>query len=138
MRMKAGVTGFPALRKRFVDVVPANVRAAVAEPMLNGAARIVQQARSTVPRDSGELASSIDHTDEVREDKRGRLVVFVWAGNDKTKLQAPGGTFQLARIVEFGTSRRQAEPFFYPAVRANQRAIRGAIRRAIKKAVAAS
>lgn len=138
MRFKAEVTGFSALTKRLIDSMPANVRAAVPEPMLNGADRIVMQAKATVPRRSGELARAIDHTDDVREDKQGRLAVYVWAGDDTTKVTSKGGTFQVARLVEFGTARTQAEPFFFPAVRANQRAIRGAIRRAIKKAVAAS
>jgi len=45
-----------------------------------------------------------------------------------------GTVFQNARLQEFGTKNMPANPFFYPAWRANKTRVRGAITRAIRKA----
>lgn len=135
--MRATVTGFPALKKRLVDILPDKVRAAASEAMLRGGDRIVTQAKATVPRDSGDLAASIRHTG-VNVDKSGRLVVGVVAGNESTTVTSRGGKFQVARLVEFGSRHVEAEPFFLPAWRSNRRGIQTGIRTAIKKAVKAA
>lgn len=134
MRLKAEVTGGPALRRRLVDMLPDKIRARISEAMTKGARNIARQARATAPQDTGELVGTI-HSTNVRTDKRGRLAIYVVAGNRATQTEGPSGSFQIARLVEFGAQDRPAEPFLMPAYKSQRRNIQTAIRRAVAKAV---
>lgn len=134
MRLKAEIKGMPQLRRRLVDILPDKLRDRIGEAMLKGAGSIARQALATVPRETGELAATI-HATDVRTDRQGRLVVYVVAGGRKTETTGPSGSFQIARLVEFGAQGRPAEPFLMPAFRSQRRNVQSAIRRAVAKAV---
>lgn len=126
------VQGLPALKRRLIQIIPAKVRIAVEAAMIEGADRVVTQAKALAPRDSGELAASI-HATGVREGKNGSLYVAITEGVEERHAT---GTFNRARLVEFGTQGRPAEPHFFPAWRSNKARIRRRIRDAIKRTVA--
>ncbi|TIX66576.1 MAG: HK97 gp10 family phage protein, partial [Mesorhizobium sp.] len=56
----------------------------------------------------------------------GELEVIVTAGNEGVRY---------AHLVEFGTSKAEAQPFFWPAFRLLQKRIQNRTRRAVSKAV---
>jgi len=123
------VQGIEQLKRRLVDEIPKDVRAALEQAMLESADLIVAGARLRVPVESGELRDSI-HRTEVREGRRGGLYVAVSAGRP-TK----DGHYNTARIVEFGTVDTPAQPFLLPSYRANKRRVRTRMQRATRDAI---
>lgn len=73
------------------------------------AERIAQEAQGRAPRDTGELADSIEA--KPGEDDEYRVEVGVW----------------YAHFLEFGTSRQGARPFLTPAAEAEREPHRKAI-----------
>src|SRR5262245_20858570 len=119
------VQGLDKLRKRLVDEIPKEVRAALETEMIASADLIISGAKLRVPVDQGDLRDSIRRTD-IRVGKRGGFYVTVVAGQ-----RTPDG-YNTARIVEFGTMDTPAQPFLLPAFRVNRRRIRTRLRRAIR------
>lgn len=96
-------------------------------------------ARSFAPKKEGNLARSIRVEDAdtliTRQGPTGFTGVVVKAGDESTVVtNESGGQFQNARLQEFGTQTRDANPYFYPAWRMRRRAARSAIRRAVRNA----
>lgn len=133
--MVEGIPQFHAMmRRRMAAAIAAGKMASE-----QGGETLVQQAKFLVPVDQGELARSIrsESTDSVSttDGTRAFVGVLVKAGDETTVVQnSTGGRFQNARIQEFGTKSRAANPYFFPAWRANKRRIRASITRAIRKA----
>jgi HK97 gp10 family phage protein len=123
------VTGIDTLKRRLIDEIPKDVRAALETAMLQSADLVVAGARLRVPVDEGDLRDSIRHHG-VREGKRGGLYVAITAGEPTAD-----GKYNTARIVEFGTMDTPAQPFLLPAYRANRRRIRTRMRRAVRDAI---
>jgi len=130
-------TDLAALQKRLAAIPPA-VRKAV-EPALQGAADdLVARMKSLAPHDTGKLENSITSTP---------------AGQPTPPYSQPGGSevvpentvritagdegTRYVHLVEHGTAKAPAQPFFFPAFRLSrariQRRISGAITRAVKK-----
>ncbi|MER2536030.1 MAG: HK97-gp10 family putative phage morphogenesis protein [Rhizobiaceae bacterium] len=133
--------------KRLPEVAKARIRAAMEE----WAQDIVDLAKSLVPVDSGELRDSIGWTwgapprgsitiAKVARSKLGKdLTITIYAGDERAFW---------ARWVEFGTSEHlnrglfkgsrhpgtKAQPFFYPAFRANRKSGKRKVNAAIRKA----
>lgn len=133
--MVEGIPQFQAMMRRRLAAAIAAGKTASAQ----GGETMVQQAKFLVPVDQGELARSIrsEPTDSVSTGNGSRpfVGVLVKAGDETTIVQnSTGGRFQNARIQEFGTKTRAANPYFFPAWRANKRRIRASITRAIRKA----
>jgi HK97 gp10 family phage protein len=133
VKFTAKMSGAQALKKQLADLSP-DIRKGVSAAMARGADRVVRRAQTLVPKRSGQLASTIHRTD-AKTDRRGRMYVVIVAGSSATEETGSGGTYQLARLVEFGTVKAPAEPFFFPAFRSQRSGIRTAIRRAIRAAV---
>lgn len=121
--------------KRKLDRSADGIKRAVGMEMLIGAERVTTAALALVPKDTGELASTIRHTG-LEETKRGAIRVSIIAGSEATVVGAKtGARFQLAKILEFGTTTRAAQPFLLPAWRLNRKQIRGKIRGAMRAAI---
>lgn len=79
------------------------------------AEKLADAIREAVPVDDGSLRGSVrvEPTDE-------RLAVRVVAGGDGPNLKTSeaGVTYDEALMVEYGTSRSPAQPFFWPTVNA--------------------
>lgn len=122
------IEGIEKLRFRFAKLGKDLMNAAK-PAMLEGGDKVVRVARALVPKDTGKLASTIKRS-EVRKTKKGNFVVLVSAGDETTRVGSRK-QFQLARLVEFGTQSRPAEPYMRPAWRQNRRSIASTIRKAI-------
>jgi HK97 gp10 family phage protein len=134
---KLTIEGLPELQRRLEKTLPAAIRKEMGDAMVKSAKRIIRDASALVPRDSGQLAATLRHTEPRVSPKDGALYVAVMAGGDSTEVGAVKN-FQLARIIEYGAQGRPAEPFFMPAWRRNKRSFRSAVKRAIDKALKAN
>lgn len=152
------ILGLDRLNRKFRRL-PDLARQEIAAAMEQSANDVVALAKSLVPVKSGNLQRSIGWTwgdapegsmvlGTVREKGRGKgnMAITIYAG-DQTTLVGSRNQFQLARLIEFGTSPHenrgkfagsdhpgtQAQPFFYPAWRAGRRRARGRVTRAITR-----
>ena len=127
--------GLDRLKKRLA-AIPANVKAAVRPELLKQGNAMASTMRQFAPVDTGKLRDSIvvtppDASTPAYSTPGGRLAVpetsvAVTAGNKDVRY---------AHLVEYGTSKMNAESFFWPAVRIHNKKARTALRRAIGKAV---
>lgn len=128
------VQGIDQLQRRLVDIIPKAVRANLEAAMLESANVIVSGARLRVPVETGEVRDSI-RQHGVKEGKGGNLYVAITAGDKDTESKSGGTTYQVARLLEFGTMKMPAQPFLLPAYRANRRKAQQKMRRAVRDAV---
>jgi HK97 gp10 family phage protein len=122
------VQGIDALKRRLVDEIPKDVRAALEAAMIESATMIVAGARLRVPVETGELRDTVRHGG-VKVGKRGGLYVPITAG-ERTR-----NGYNTARIVEFGTIDTPAQPFLLPAYRVNRRRAVARMRKATRDAI---
>lgn len=127
------VEGIDKLRRRLVDELPKQTRAALEAAMLESATAIVAAAKLRAPVETGGVRDSIRHHG-VKEGRRGGLYVAITAGDSSTETQATGKQYQVARMLEFGTVAMPAQPFMLPAYRVNRRRAVTRMRRAIRDA----
>lgn len=132
------VKGIPELESDLIRRLY-NVRLTAKQEARAQGEGVAAAARYLAPRDDGDLIRSIrvEATDSVTTSKGDRdfIGVKVKAGDSTTVVtNSSGARFQNARIQEFGTKTRGANPFFFPAWKANRRRVRSAISRAIRKA----
>jgi HK97 gp10 family phage protein len=123
-------TGIPELKRRLVDEIPKAVRAELEQAMLESATVIVAGAKLRVPVDEGDVQDSI-RQHGVKEGKRGGLYIAITAGDRTTEAD----TWQVARLLEFGTMKMAAQPYLLPAFRANRRRAKAKMRRAVRDAI---
>lgn len=132
--------------RRLLAQIPAKVQEAAQRSLEQSAEEIVQLMRRLAPRDSGALANSIGWTwgnapagsmtlGTVKGGKAsgsiyGSMVITIYAGGEGAGADALNARFQ-----EFGTRKMRANPFFYPAYRANKKRVRSRLTRAIRKAL---
>lgn len=137
------VDGVESLVAR-IKAIPDRVIDEAKRVLEENAQQIVEMMQRLVPKDEYILWASIGWTwgdaptgsmtiGKVKGGKgAGReyasLVITIYAG---------GGKAFYGRFQEFGTRNMPANPFFFPAYRANKAKVRSAMTRAVKKAVAA-
>lgn len=132
------VNGIPAVQAMFRRKKQAVVNAARAQAR-KGGEEVATAMRFLAPREDGDLQRSIRVEDAgsitTRAGERGFIGVKVKAGDSTTTVtNSRGKQYQNARIQEFGTKKRKASPYFYPAWRANRTRVRAGISRAVRKA----
>ena len=137
------VEGTERLRARF-KAVPQKIIDEVARVLEVEAAKIVADMKRLVPVDTGALRDSIGWTwgdapkgsisvGKVRGKSFDQVAITIYAGTRDKSLGNADAFY--ARFQEFGTVKMPANPFFYPAWRANKTRTRSAIKRAVSKAV---
>ncbi|MFH5773592.1 HK97 gp10 family phage protein [Paracoccus sp. NGMCC 1.201697] len=132
--MVEGVSQFQAmLRRKAGAAIEAGKAAAI-----KGGEDLAQAQRFLAPVDDADLLRSIrvEPAEQIKTSQglRDFVGVAVKAGDETTMVtNSSGGRFQNARLQEFGTKTRAANPYFFPAWRANRRRIRASITRAIRK-----
>lgn len=109
-------------------------RALLSTKKTNGkkeAERIAEDVRVEVPVDTGQLRDSI----RVVESKRGAKVIA--GGTPETMKPFPkgGGVFDQALGIEYGTSKRPAQPYYWPVMRKNEKHIERSLAKAIEDEV---
>ena len=107
--------------KARLDALPRDVRDAVKPQLASSSAELAAEMQRLAPKDSGALAASIKVVPGKTE---GTFAV-----------EAGGPTAPYALMVEFGTSKAHAQPFFVPAYRALRQKIINDAQRAAKRAV---
>ena len=122
--------------QRRMQAIPAEVRAAVRPALVAAAEDMAATMRVLAPVDTGALKRSIAVTGPGRATPAysqpggssvvGELQAAVTVGNTDVRY---------AHLVEYGTARAAAQPFFWPAVRLHRKKATAKIRRAIGKAV---
>lgn len=132
------VNGIPQVRAMFARKGAAVVAAGKAAAA-KGGNQVAEGMRFLVPVEQGELKASIRVEDastlKTNAGETGFIGVKVKAGDASTVVtNSRGGQFQNARIQEFGTKSRAANPYFFPTWRANRTRVRSAITRAVRKA----
>jgi len=133
--MRSSGNGLASLQCR-LNAIPRAVRTAVAKETVKAAEQMATQMRSLAPEDTGDLIASIAVTKGGRQtppysQPGGSLVVpenaaAITVGSDKVRYP---------HLVEYGTSKAEAQPFFWPVVRLGNKKARAKIKRAITKAI---
>lgn len=98
------------------------------------AERLAEAIRAAAPVKTGALRDSV----KVRR-ARGGFTFMVSAGGEGTTKeirQGSGEDYDYALAVEYGTADQDAEPFFFPVVRAMQDEVRANLMAAVRKAYA--
>lgn len=114
-------------RRRRLSIKLSRIKPEIARelaPAVEANARQVHEIQKRLaPKDDGDLIDSLD--------------VYAVAGFQGLKWRVTAGDEKAfyARMVEFGTPRNAASPFFYPAYRAVRRALKSRMTRAIRKVV---
>lgn len=124
--------------KARLEAVKKAVRAESKAALKATAEEIAATMRRVVPKDTGKLRSTI------RVVENDDLSVRIQAGGPETtkrvrsdrKAKAPEVDY--AKIIEFGTRKRPAHPFFWPTWRLMRRSARLKVERRIKKALEAT
>lgn len=137
--MATTIKNLDRLNKKFKRL-PDRTIALIRPALEQAASGIVEMAKRFVPVKSGDLRDSIGWTwgtdipkgatrlGSVRGNKDPLLTITIFAGNE---------TAFYARWVEFGTVATRAQPYFFPAYRANKKAAKSRVRRAVNKAAKA-
>jgi HK97 gp10 family phage protein len=108
-----------ALKK--LSGIPAAVRGEVRVAMAQNRFELEEAIRGAAPVRTGDLRDSVKSKDISTED---RIAYNVSAGDE---------TAFYARMVEFGTPRQHAQPFFYPVYRSLRKRLLSRVSRAVSK-----
>lgn len=132
--MGARVTGVPSLNRKLKQL--REVTATQMEPAMGQAAQvIVSEQKRLVPVKTGALRNSIGWRfgDPPADAKLGGGP----RSRNSTRVSIYAGDFTAwyARIIEFGTVKARAQPFFYPGYRATRKRAKAIITKAVKAAV---
>lgn len=127
--------GIGSFQKK-MKALPEAVRKAVAPATLKGAEEIADAAHHLAPELTGDLAGSIAVTP---------------GGQQTPPYSHPGGSFTVPEgaaavtvgntdvryphLVEYGTRKMEAQPFFWPAVRSMKKRATNRVKRAMAKAI---
>ena len=125
--------GLPELKRKLV-ALKVKTEAEIQPVMATAAGEVVAMMRRFVPVDEGDLRDSIGwtfgeapkRTIKIGKFKQGSLTVTIYAGGEQAFY---------AHMVEFGTIKTSAQPFFWPSWRAMRKPIKRRIAKAIQDAV---
>jgi HK97 gp10 family phage protein len=133
-----GVTDDQSLR-RFqarMAAIPKAVREAVAPALTTSAEEMAALMRTLAPKDTGKLAESIAVTGPGQQ-----TPPYSQPGGSRTvrenevAITVGGPDVRYPHLVEYGTSRAPAQPWFWPAYRSLKKRGANRIKRALGKAV---
>lgn len=102
----------------------AKVAASVTPAVIQAAELIMQTQRRFVPVDDGDLRDSIHWEQDLKSQNATRVLII-----------AGGQPAPHARIIEFGSQRQPAQPFFFPGYRVERRRAKAIIAKAVRAAV---
>lgn len=129
------MTGLKSFQKR-MRAIPAEVRKSVEPALAQGAYEAAEMMEQLAPERTGDLVGSIQVTlagqaTPAYSQPGGATVV-----PSNAALVTVGNTdVRYAHLVEYGTSKTPAQPFFWPAWRLVRKRAENRIKRAIAKAV---
>jgi HK97 gp10 family phage protein len=127
--------GIASFQKR-MQAIPKAVREGVRLPLLEAADLVADEMRALVPVQEGDLRASIavtgpgESTPPYSQPGGASFVAentaAITAGNSKVRY---------AHLVEYGTTRTRAQPFFWPGLRMTKAKAAAIIKRGIVKAI---
>ncbi|MDO1560419.1 HK97 gp10 family phage protein [Brevundimonas sp. 2R-24] len=131
--MASRIEGVERLKRRFENM-PKAVQRETRQAVEGEANRVADRMRAVVPVEDGDLKESITVTTEGRKTPSyshpsGSHIVPEGAA----EITAGNGKVRYAHMVEYGTKKMQAEPFFWPTVRVERPKVRRNINKAIRK-----
>lgn len=118
----ARAIGLDRILKRYAKIPP-KVKQRMNDALRKSSEQLAEQMYRLVPVDQGDLRGSIDYYARAHFDGLKWVVV---AGDDVAFY---------ARLIEFGTPRNRAVPFFYPSYRALRKGIKSSLGRAMRKGI---
>lgn len=122
--------------KRRLEAIPANVKEAVRPALQKSADELADRMRSLAPVDQGDLRDSIAVTLGP-----GRTPPYSQPGGSKELLEnaaavtVGNSAVRYPHLVEYGTNKAPAQPYFWPAYRLLRRKLQNRLKRRISKAV---
>lgn len=129
--------GLSRIQKRFA-AIPEAVRKAAEDAARKGAAELAKDMRTLAlaSKETGALIDSIVETPGGQatppySQPGGSTVV----PEGSTMVTVGNSEVRYPHLVEYGTTKTAAQPYFWPAVRANSKRIRSRISRAVRKSV---
>lgn len=102
----------------------AKVGTSIRPAVVQAAELIIATQKRLVPVDDGDLRDSIHWEQDAKSANAARLSIV-----------AGGKPAPHARIIEFGSTRQPAQPFFFPGYRVERRRARALISKAVRAAV---
>ncbi|WP_174800987.1 HK97-gp10 family putative phage morphogenesis protein [Martelella limonii] len=122
--------------KRRLNAIPKEVRAAVDPSLLKSGNELARTVKQLAPEDSGDLKNSVavtgpkQQTPAYSQPGGSQIVaentVAVTVGNEDVRYP---------HLLEYGSTKMPAQPFFWPSVRLLKKRIANRTKRAISKAV---
>jgi HK97 gp10 family phage protein len=119
-----------------LEAIPKEVKKAVEPALIKSGEELVDRMRHLAPVDTGALRDSLhvtmpgEATPLYSQPGGSRVAkeneVLVTAGNEKVRT---------AHLLEYGTTKMEAQPYFWPAYRLTRERIKRRLSRAISKAV---
>lgn len=116
--------------------IPKAAREAVTPALVAGGYEIAEAIEALAPEDEGDLIGSIavtlpgQHTPPYSQPGGGQIVpenqVAITVGNSDVRYP---------HLVEYGTSKAAAQPFFWPGFRLSRKKAQNRVKRAISKAI---
>jgi len=105
----------------------------VEEAILKGALRVERDAKINAPVDTGRLRASI--SSRLNNSNKNDIYAEVGTNVSYAKYMEGVETFEKAMETEFGTSKKRARPFLFPAYTQNKEKIKKDIAAALKKSL---
>lgn len=127
--------GLSRIQQR-LNAIPGKVKAALQPALLKQAEKIADSMRALAPVASGDLRDSIAVTGP-----GGRTPPYSQPGGSMTvpenavAITVGNEDVRYPHLVEFGTKKAHAQPFFWPGFRLNRTKVKTALKRAASAAV---
>lgn len=119
-----------------MQAIPVAVRQAIVPALIKSGEELGATVARLAPKDTGDLGESVHVTKPGEstppfsqpggERVAGEMEVLVTVGNEDVRY---------AHLVEYGTKKSRAQPFFWPAFRLSRKRLASRIKRAVSKAV---
>lgn len=119
--------------ERQIGQLSFKMRRQIAEAIKAEADRLADAIKAAAPVKTGKLRDSV----KVRR-TRNELTLYVTAGGEETTKEVRSGSgveYDYALATEYGTSKENAQPFFYPTARELEPSIRENIEQAVSEAL---
>ena len=119
--------------ERAIGQLSFKLRRQIAEAIKAEADRLADAIKAAAPVKTGKLRDSV----KVRR-TRNELKLYVTAGGEETTKEVRSGSgveYDYALATEYGTSKENAQPFFYPTARELEPSIRENIEQAVSEAL---
>ena len=151
MGIQVTILGRARLEKR-LNAIPKAIKERVKKDMEQIAQEIVDKMKAIVPVKTGALRDSIGWTwgrppkgstafAQAKSALGSEMTLTIYAGNQATMVRSKEGRrpyLQKAWIIEFGTTKNPAYPFFRPVWKLERKKIKTRLRASVRKAVKAS